>query len=544
MKKVFLAMLAAMSVFITYAQDGGNKPAATVERGKPYPVINANKRFHGVSGEFLYSVKIRSKDIVLQSIDTSKLSQKHVNIITEYAGKDVDFMKTVKLGNKLYLVYTVWDKKLKQEQLYFREIDPALAKFAGPAKLIVKVDGKLSGSMHGTMFSLRTVDKFKLVFTKDNFMVYYKRTPLNKKDELNNDRIGLHVFNSELNEVWKTEDTMKYTEDQLSIISYELSLDNKVYLLCQLYPALKRNEKRNLEDTVSVIKTLLYVYENGKKPSETELDMKGKHIMSSALVQKPDGQMAIAGYYRNFRSVKTQGIYFASLSASGLIEQVNFNEIPVEIITRHIDKKSTEKKNKQDNEGKASIPNLYLDHVRLLEDGSILLIGEEFLHYTTRTVNSNGKVKTTYHYIYSSVYLSKIAADGSIAWHQKVGKNQRASTSANFFHDYVGGMSYRYSFDGNSHYIIYLDNVANLELGDNDSPKAHMDGMGGFLTAAVIGDAAGEMKKLSLFDMKSVKGMPVFQFLTDRVVLLSSSTLAVELYKKEKQDVMLKVKLK
>jgi len=63
------------------------------------------------------------------------------------------------------------------------------------------------------------------------------------------------------------------------------------------------------------------------------------------------------------------------------------------------------------------------------------------------------------------------------------------------------------------------------------------------LTSAKINFETGKVSKENLFDMRSVNGMPVYQFSTDRVLNLSDREIAVEVYKKKKQDLWIKVGL-
>ena len=104
-------------------------------------------------------------------------------------------------------------------------------------------------------------------------------------------------------------------------------------------------------------------------------------------------------------------------------------------------------------------------------------------------------------------------------------------------------MSYQYMFQNGNHYVLFLDNKKNLELPLNKVPANHTDGQGGFLTAYKISDAKGAVSKLSLFDMRDLQGTEVYQFMTDRILPLSGNEFVIELYKKQKEDLLIKVSL-
>ncbi|PJC61316.1 MAG: hypothetical protein CO022_10495 [Flavobacteriales bacterium CG_4_9_14_0_2_um_filter_32_27] len=91
---------------------------------------------------------------------------------------------------------------------------------------------------------------------------------------------------------------------------------------------------------------------------------------------------------------------------------------------------------------------------------------------------------------------------------------------------------------------MYLDNINNLNLPLNKYPATHASGQGGFLTAYKINDASGDVSKLSLFDLKDVKGIPVYQFTIGRIMQPNDKEIILELYKKQKQDILLRINLR
>ena len=63
------------------------------------------------------------------------------------------------------------------------------------------------------------------------------------------------------------------------------------------------------------------------------------------------------------------------------------------------------------------------------------------------------------------------------------------------------------------------------------------------MTCAKIDSETGELSKEYLFDMRDVNGVEVYQFTTSRVVNISDDTIAVEVYKKKKEDIWIRVGL-
>ena len=92
--------------------------------------------------------------------------------------------------------------------------------------------------------------------------------------------------------------------------------------------------------------------------------------------------------------------------------------------------------------------------------------------------------------------------------------------------------------------MIYLDNLKNLNLPLNKYPAKHMSGLGGFLTAYKIDDASGDVTKLSLFDMRDLKGEKVSNFRNDYILQRKDNEMFLELNKKKKENLMLRITIK
>ena len=104
-----------------------------------------------------------------------------------------------------------------------------------------------------------------------------------------------------------------------------------------------------------------------------------------------------------------------------------------------------------------------------------------------------------------------------------------------------GGMSFKYMAGEGCHYLLFLDNVKNMNLPLNQRPELHADGHGGYLTAYKIQDSDGKTEKVSILDLTNIKGIEGFQFSVDRIIPISLNSFVFETYKKQKEDMLVKV---
>jgi hypothetical protein len=132
--------------------------------------------------------------------------------------------------------------------------------------------------------------------------------------------------------------------------------------------------------------------------------------------------------------------------------------------------------------------------------------------------------------------VSKINPDGKVTWMKKIPKNQKGMFE-------LGGLSHAYFNANNNHYFVFLDNIKNIDLSLDKAPAQHLDGQGGYLTAVKIADSNGTLTKESVLNAREVEDFEIFQFATNRVFKTSEDSFMFEVYKKKKEDVMIKVNL-
>jgi hypothetical protein len=73
----------------------------------------------------------------------------------------------------------------------------------------------------------------------------------------------------------------------------------------------------------------------------------------------------------------------------------------------------------------------------------------------------------------------------------------------------------------------------------------HSDNRGGFLTAYRLNNKTGVVEKVSIFNTLDIKEQyKLYQFQTGRMLPVSKDEFIIEFYKKQKEDVLIKIKVK
>ena len=505
----------------------------SVDAGRPYLVVDAPIKEYFYHNHEVLSIKI-GKLFTVQKFSALSLDEKSRSSIVRknelprgYVHED--FLQD---GEKIFEFYNVWDKPNKTEQIFVQEIS-----FSDPkpknSKMLFSVAGKLSNYGGGNKIDLYGS------FDRSKILLVYRKKPIEKRDKLNYDKIGMIVYDGDMNEIWSKEVKMPYTEAEMDNLGYTLDSKGNAYLLARV----RNGEDAHLE---------LLNYSGSDVPDKISIEARNQHFPHGITLKEGDeGKIYCAGFYGEGSSAN--GIYLSIIETNGIISNESFYDIPLEIINKNKSDRAQAKNEKKEGKGKeVGIYELDLDDVIVNSDGSLALVGEVYYMKVTTSYNASSKsTTTTYHYYYQEIFMCKINSAGDMQWMQKLPKNQYRKSSGGgvgygfsmHFNTKVNNydLSYKYMEKNGSHYLLYLDNVKNMNLGLNEYPARHMSGKGGYLTAYKLDDSTGDVSKLSLFDMKDVNGIAVYQFSTDRIIKASEEEVLLELYKKKKEDILIRI---
>lgn len=539
---------------------------------KPFRVIDGAEKYYFSSWdedkkEKTLSVKRDGKDIYMQSFNATSMTEIKRNKISDMP-EDFVIEDMTWVGTKAYCFFSVWDKKNTTEQLFAREIDFEGCAFKGVGKRIIATEGKIDGAAALTygFFSFGVTDKFAFISSRDNskILIQYRKVAKDKRDAVNHDLIGLYVFDEDMNPISKGgEIEMPYTERVMDNEDYQVDSDGKPYVLAKV------REKDTDKDTKGAGKNkeIIYHYEllninmDNKNIKISRINLDEFFMKDVLLYEGVNKNIVCAGFYkhkndtRNLANNNTvnigrvnnsaitgtsfysdgnaDGLFLFDMDEDGNLSNKKFYEIPVEVINQYQREAAQKKNEKKDEKGKADLAYLELREIHTLDDGGLIIIGEQY--YKIEHRSSRGNVYYTYHY--EDILVTKIDANGKLVWMKKLPKKQQGGRGQ-------GGLGFKYMEFNNNHYFAFIDNVKNMSLSLDKRPAMHMDGAGGFLTCYKIDNESGNVAKYSVFDLTKVDGgYKVEQFSVHRVLEVSDDEFIMELYKNQKEDVMIKVKV-
>ena len=509
--------------------------------GEPYPVVDAAvKSYTAIDGSVI-SFKMNSRSVTIQKFSGSPFSQESVKVYEDFPNGTV-YEDDIETEDYVYLLYSVWDKPNKVEQLYVRAINLKTGEFENEGERIIAVEGKVTGG-NGNKFKLATS------FDNSKLLVRFRKKPESRNDKINHDVIGLYVFDSKLKPIWGKDVEMPYTEARMDNIDYAVGSNGDVFILTEV---MKEGETRKFdrEGNPNFDNQLIAISESGVDVNASEINVQGKFVTQASFFEGKDDALMIAGFYGNKRGIQTDGIFYCSLTKDGRQSDFKNFELPLELIKQYMSQRNQERLERKEDKGKdLGMTNMVLRDILIHEDGSIFFAAEKY-YVVSHTDTKTGT--TTYDYYFEEMLAAKLDKNGELVYMKKLPKRQHSSSGGSGFGfgGFIGvsflrnsELSYKLVQSKDHYYIMFLDNVKNLELDENKVPARHEQGRGGFLTAYQINKESGNVKKLSILDLRDAQGYELFQFSPKRIVELGNNEFGVEFYIKKKQDMMIRIKI-
>ena len=492
MYKICLVGLIALSSFFSFSQiNFSDEFSYTVS--DPYQVVDGWKYYFSKDGQVM-SFKYRRGTFTFQKFDGDKMNEIERNEVPK-GDEGFTVENITEFNGRYYFFFSRWDRGSELEQLFVRELDFENCDFAGPEKRLISHKGKITGGFNGGSlfgFGSMVTDKFKFDQSYDGkrLIVQYRERPEDKRDAYNKDKIGMHVFDGELEPVWDAVVEMPYTEKKMNNLAYTIDGEGNTFVAAEVYNDDSRKRTTKSGDPNYHLE-LIRIDGESQEVTTSKITVGVKFVKAIGFFEGPDSKVVIAGYYGNSARSGTDGVFVAKLTTSGELDGVVSYEVPVDVMKKYMSERKQNKLEKKDSKGKdLSMPNMVLRNIHFGDDGSMIIYGEKY-YVVERTNPKTGQ--TTYTYYYQEIFATAITGSGELAWMNKYPKNQIGSAGR-------GGMGY-YVMNSDSYaYILFLDNVKNIELALDEYPAAHRDGRGGYLTGFKVNLENGEAEKLSILN--------------------------------------------
>ena len=505
-------LLIAVSFFS--ACSFGQSKKFTFKLGEEYdiPKRSEDLGFYGTQSEGIVNLFLKKDKLTIFTFNPQNLSQTSEKEVELDVTKNYNNEGIVNFGNNFYWLHSDWNKSDKEEVLFSDKIDIKTGKIIDGNKKILtttKIGGDYSGGrgFFGAWSGYgggKTVNKYDFNYDAEgtHLLVSYRLTPEERNDKKNYDKMGMYVYDQNMNKVWNHEFTMPYTEAIMDNLDFTVDASGNAYMLAKVYDNEKRKEK-DKETGLPGYHFEVLKFSSDKKMRQYTVSLDEFFIREASLIENSAHDIVLScTYSKKAKGTGTDGVFLAMLDQNGKVVKYKngYYEFPLAELEKFEKARTRRKMEKKDD---YEAPNLKVRNLVVEKDGSVFLALEEY-YYTVHT-SSNGKyTTTTYTYYYEDILGAKIDAKGNFLWLRKIPKKQQGTNA-------YQTLGYKLVSDETGYYFLYLDNKKNLELEEDEAPKYHQNGYGGQVMVAKI-DNSGTVSKELLFDTREENLMVMPRF--------------------------------
>ena len=516
------------------AQDIVYSTDYVVEVGKPYPVIDGAKRYFNAENAVI-CVKNEGRRWFVQKLSSQGLDQISMKqyddmpdgMAEEYVGY---------FGKRLMVFYSVWDKPNEREQLFYREIDTQAGAFLGKGERILAINGKVTGSLAASGFyRFHVTDKFDFIFSADEskLVVQYVRKRDKKKDDTKVNELSVAVFNDDMTMEWTADIRLPYEDNKMSIRDYTIDANGDICIVANVYTGMAEKAKERKDEDWQY--EFLRCSGQGVNWDVTPLSIPDRTLMSLSIFEDETGALRAAGFYRkNKDQFGADGIFVCAFSASDDISELEFHEIPTELINMYVAKREAKRNAKEEDEGEdLGFSFLELSRVLTDTDGSMLLIGEK--RYTTVECSTDSRGNTRCYTVWHAddMLVCSLDAKGALAWMKRIPKRHASRMPI--------ATSYKYMYGGGAHHFIRFDEGDNLDIKPDEIPGSRGKTV---IMSDRLDEVSGEVVRSAILDPEEVNGTKLYQLSLDRLVRVGNAEMLMEAYIKGKEDVLIRIAVK
>ena len=349
------------------------------------------------------------------------------------------------IDGNLLLFTTFLDRKSKTKLLFMQHLDATTLKPTGKLTQVGTIDYSIGSKIKSGSFTCQTSDDEKRI------LIYYSLPT--KKGE--NKKFFYHMYDSSLNLIWEKKIALTYQEELIDIIDLEITKDGDLLLLSRVF----QNEATHITRGKPNYHYQISTYSNnGNSVKQFPLILGDLFITDMKIVLNDLGELICGGFYSESGTLNIDGSYFLKINLeSNEIIFENVKEFGLDVITQNMTDKQKEKVKRREARGKDEEYFQYdLKDIILLENGGAILIGEQYFFRIAKYKDSQGNLRTTYHYFYNDIIVISINAQGQIAWTERIAKRQHTINDGGFY------SSFSLAIVNDQLNFVFNDNIKNL----------------------------------------------------------------------------------
>lgn len=384
-------------------------------------------------------VRVKSYFVIGQTYGTSiklmKLDKNFGEVFDKEYKKELkglEFESFQSLGNDLYMFATDYERKGKLFKVYGAKID------------------KMTGDLAGDFMELGS---YPLESKKDDYEM--KVSPIHNGSAFlmvsnisGRDKVtlGVHLLDKNLKRKESAVINLSFDPDFYQLQDVQYTKNNKIVILGKEYEETQIGKKKRKRLVFK--QYAMSIYDNeGKKENDVRMDAENRFVISGKLIEQPDGELLLAGFYSNAaKKDDLNGFFINKVNpATGALLVSSFKEINSSMLGKsfvdegdddeEIKSEKKQAKKAKDDDEEEEFPNSFV--IKSVDinpaDNSIVITSEvsryAYYSYTTSNYNAATRTYTTttthvHRFTNQDILVINADKDGNIKWLNALPKSQ------------------------------------------------------------------------------------------------------------------------
>lgn len=407
----------------------------------------------------------------------------------EREGKTIQFNEVLFRNNKIEFFTSEIDKEKHTNTFFLQTIDKrTLALSDKRIKLMETNYGDAENWYSASFVVKKSRDESKLIV---------RYNPPNKHGA--QEKFTLASFDENHTKLWQKEVALPYKDSETLVVSSLIDNWGNYHFLIKHRDFIKENRDLSFRWKFEI----LSITENGKRTKKYPVHLKNHYVSQLQITVNKDKKILCAGFYSDESSSTITGTFFMRINPdTKKIEQENYKAFDFDFITQAMTIKQKEKTKKKQAKGKnIELYEYVLDELIIKGDGGVILIGEQYISYTTTSqhvdANGNWTTTTTTHYYYNDIIVVNITPTGTIDWAKKIPKRQHSTNDGGY------ASSYYLTVTSDKLHFIFNDHIKNILEPEEGKYRQFTSGKYGAVAIASV-DNKGNVDRNLLFKSKDI----------------------------------------
>ena len=285
--------------------------------------IDKKKRFqdvlaHDKTGSYI--LKTGKKGKTIEKLNNNMMVENSMPLPLTYQKKEMDLEGLVYYNDKIIMLSSFNNRKLKKNYLFYQVINPSNLTLDGSIKNIGEITYEKRRFQGAFGFDISADSSNMLLFFE---MPYEKNTA---------EKYSFKVMDSKLDEIWSQEVELPYKEQFFTVKDSEVSSKGDVFVLGKEY-----NEDKNskaMRNSPNYKYHILGYYNKGEKIVDYEVSLHDKFIKSVTFDINSNGDIICSGFYSEGYGSGIKGAFFLSIDGvSRKIKKESYKEFDEAFIT-------------------------------------------------------------------------------------------------------------------------------------------------------------------------------------------------------------------